>query len=245
MLALIDYGIGNLRSTVFVLVHSPLVGPFTWALVADELRRKGLEAVVPSLADAESAAVPYWKQHAVSAARTLASTPADSALILVGHSGAGPLLPSIRQASHRPVVAYLFVDAGIPKDGASRLDLRAEESPELAEQSRRALASGERFPAWSDADLAEVIPDAERRQRLLAELRPRPLAFFEEPIPVFPGWPDAPCGYLKFSPVYELYAALARENGWVCRELPAGHFHMLVDPVKVAQALLDLRKDVA
>jgi hypothetical protein len=229
---------------VFILVHSPLVGPVTWALVADELRRTGAEAVIPVLEDVEGATEPNWKQHAMSAARTLASIPADRALALVAHSGAGPLLPAIRQVSHRPVVAYLFVDAGIPKDGASRLDLMGEESPDFAMRFRRALASGERFPAWSDADLAEVIPDAERRRHLLAELRPRPLAFFEEPIPVFPGWPDAPCGYLKFSLVYEPYAALARQNGWVCRELPAGHFHMLVDPPEVARALLDLRQDV-
>ncbi len=181
----------------------------------------------------------------MSAARTLASIPAARALTFVAHSGAGPLLPAIRHLSDRPVAAYLFVDAGIPKDGASRLDLIAEESPDFAMQFRQALISGERFPTWSDADLAEVIPDADQRRQMLMELRPRSLGFFEEPIPVFEGWPDAPCGYLKFSPVYEPYAALARKNGWAYRELHAGHFHMLVDPPGVARALLDLRKDVA
>ncbi len=229
---------------MFILVHSPLVGPFTWALVADELRRQSVEAVVPVLHDGETSSEPYWQQNAISVARALESASAHQTLILVGHSGAGLLLPAVRHTSGRPVVAYLFVDAGIPKDGASRLGLMAEESAESAEAFRQALVSDERFPRWSDADLADVIPDANWRARMLLELRPRPLRFFAEPIPVFDGWPDAPCGYLKFSPVYEPYAALARKNGWAYRELPAGHFHMLVDPPGVARALLDLRQDV-
>ncbi len=37
------------RPAVFVLLHSPLVGPLTWGPVADELRRRGIEAIVPAL----------------------------------------------------------------------------------------------------------------------------------------------------------------------------------------------------
>ena len=227
---------------VFVLVHSPLVGPLTWRLVADELQHRGFEVVLPSLDDFEDSGTPYWQQHAASVAQALNSVLADRPLILVGHSGAGLLLPAIRQMTDRRVAAYLFVDAGVPIDGASRLDLRALESPEMAEQSRQALASGERFPNWSDKDLAEVIPDTKLRQGMLAELRPRPLAFFEEPIPVFDGWPDAPCGYLLFTPTYayEVFAARARRDGWAYREMEGGHFHMLVDPKAVADALIDL-----
>ena len=33
----------------FVLVDSPLVGPFTWSLVADELRSRRFAATVPAL----------------------------------------------------------------------------------------------------------------------------------------------------------------------------------------------------
>ena len=230
---------------VFVLLHSPLVGPLTWALAADELRQVGVEVAVPALQDAGGTGEAYWKRHVASVARALAAVPVDRALVLVGHSGAGPLLPAVRQVSGRPVGAYLFVDAGIPEDGVSRLGLMVEESADMAEEFRQALASGARLPAWGDADLAEVIPDAGLRQRMLTELRPRSLAFFEEPLPVFEGWPDAPCGYLKFSSAYAPYAALARSNGWTCRELPGGHFHMLVSPRAVARELVNLRKALA
>jgi len=231
-----------MTNEIFVLIHSPLVGPFTWALAADELRQMNAEVVAPALQDVGGTGEPYWKRHVASVTRALMAAPVDRALILVAHSGAGPLLPPVRQATRRSIAAYLFVDAVLPEDGASRLDLMAQESAEMAEEFRQALASGARFPAWGDSDLAEVIPDAGLRRRMLTELRPRPLAFFEEPLPVFEDWPDAPCGYLKFSSAYAPYAALARSNGWACRELPGGHFHMLVSPRAVARELVNLRK---
>ena len=222
---------------MFVLIHSPLVGPLTWALVADELRHRDIEVVVPSLYDVEDTGAPYWKQHAAAVIRALEPISADRPLILVGHSGAGPLLPAIRQMIPHHVAAYIFADAGIPANGASRLDLF--ESPEAANQFRQAAPDG-LLPIWSDEDLREVIPDAGLRRRFVAELRPLPLAVYEEPIPVFDGWPDAPCGYLLFSPVYATLAARARRDGWAYRELDAGHFHMLVDPKAVANALVEL-----
>ncbi len=74
----------------------------------------------------------------------------------------------------------------------------------------------------------------------MAELRPLPLAVYEEPLPVFEGWPDAPCGYLRFSPAYEVPAERAKREGWECAEFDGGHFHMLNDPSAVADALVRL-----
>ena len=225
---------------IVVLVPSPLVGPATWAPVAAALRERGYAAIVPPLADQDDDPRPTWQQHAESVAQAVAGVDTQAPLILAGHSGAGPLLPAIRRQLDHPVVAYLFVDAGIPRDGASRLDLMAAEAPEWAAAFRQELAAGGRFPAWTDEDLREVVPDAQQRAALLAELRPRPLAFFTEPIPVFPGWPDAPCAYLQFSAAYDVPAAQAQQRGWAYRRLDAGHFHLLVDPAGVAQVMMDL-----
>ena len=234
------------RPPAFVLLHSPLVGPLTWGSVADELRRRGIEAIVPALREGEDAGPPYWRRHAEAVERALAALPADRPPILAAHSGAGPLLPAAREAIGRPVAAYLFVDAGLPRDGASRLDLFGV--PEEVARFRAAAREG-LLPTWGDEDLREVIPDAALRRRFVAELRPLPLAVYEEPLPVFAGWPDAPCGYLRFAatPVYEEPEREARRRGWACAQLPGRHFHMLVDPPAVAQALLDLleRADVA
>jgi hypothetical protein len=76
--------------------------------------------------------------------------------------------------------------------------------------------------------------------RSIAELHPRPLAFFAESIPVFPTWPDAPCYYLQLSAAYETSATQARYRGWASNAMQAGHFHMLVDSVAVTDAILEL-----
>ncbi len=107
--------------SVVVLLHSPLVGPLTWAPVTRELRQRGIGTVLPVLTDQDSSDLPYWVQHAAAVARRLEPMPLDSGLILVGHSGAGPLLPAIGAFSPHPVAGYIFVDAGLPHPGQSRL----------------------------------------------------------------------------------------------------------------------------
>ena len=226
------------KNNMYVLIHSPLVGGLTWVLVADQMRQKGLNVVVPLLLDSPDSLEPLWKQHAESIAQALTYTPKENALTLVAHSGAGPLLPAIRQSLPNPVNAYVFVDAGIPRDSATRLDLMKSEDPEWAEQFEEELARGGRFPTWSMEDLQDIIPDESLREQLVAEIRPRDLSFFTEPIPVFDGWPDAPCVYIQFSAPYDRPAAQARQAGWLTYILEAGHFHMLVDPATVTEMLI-------
>src|SRR5215216_2698863 len=187
------------KNTVYVLVHSPLVGILTWGLVAEEMQQRGLDVIVAGLVDTPDSKAPFWKQHAKSVSQELTDIPKEIALIFVAHSGAGPLLPAIRAAIENSVYAYVFVDAGIPHDGATRLDLMKSEEPEWANQFQEELESGERFPTWSSDDLREVIPNANLREKLVAELHPRALDFFTEPLPVFKEWPDAPGIYILFS----------------------------------------------
>jgi hypothetical protein len=113
------------------------------------------------------------------------------------------------------------------------------EDPEWAAQFREELEQGGRFPTWSFDDLQEVIPDASLRKQMVAELRPRRLDFFIEPIPVFDGWPEAPCVYIQLSPAYDWDADQARRAGWSTSKLEAGHFHMLVDPETVTTLIVD------
>lgn len=229
-------------SFTFVLVHSPIVGPGTWAPVADELRRRGYAVVVSDLGPNEdggnsNGSRPFWLRHTRAVVDALRDEPADRSLVLVGHSGAGALLPVIGRAVQWPIAGYVFVDAGIPHDGQTRLD----DGP-FAEVIHDLYRRGERYPNWTDADLADLIPDATQRQAVLVDLRPPPLAFWEEPIPVFAGWPDAPGAFLRFAPnpAYDASAAEARARGWAYREFQGEHFYAVVDPVAVAAEITEL-----
>lgn len=227
-----------MNNNVYVLIHSPLVGPLTWMSVANQMRQRGLDVIVPILMDSPASKEPFWKQHAESVVQALADIPKNNYVTLVAHSGAGPLLPAIRQSIQNSVNGYVFVDAGIPRNGATRLDLMKSEDPDWAEQFQAELERGERFPYWSFGDLQEVIPDESLRKQLVAEIRPRGLSFFTEPIPVFAGWPEASCVYIRFSAPYERPASQARQAGWRIYEIQAGHFHMLVDAETVTDMIL-------
>jgi len=210
-----------------VLVHSPLCGPSTWSRLAPVLAARGWTVVVPDLRD--DGRPPYWRQHADSVA---AQVPGDLAPVLVGHSGAGALLPSVDVRA----AGYVFLDAGLPgSDGMSRLDIMATESADFAASLRADLDAGGRFPAWTPDDLRDLVPDP---AAFVTDLRPRGLDFFTEPIEVPTSWPGAPGGYVHLSMPYDGPAANAAALGWPVERIPgAGHFHMLIDPVAVADAL--------
>ncbi|GAA1654397.1 alpha/beta fold hydrolase [Actinoplanes couchii] len=206
---------------VFVLMHSPLVGPSTWAGVAALLPH----AVVPSLRDAE----PSWQAVAATVAAAIDRVPAGVRVVLVAHSNAGRFVPAVLGAAARSVDVCLFADAALP--GPARLDLlRAKVGPDGL------------LPRWTDwwdeADVAPMFPDEETR-RLVESEQPRlPLAFFEQQVPVPDGWDSMPCGYLLFSE--RSYGALAEQaggRGWRVEHLPGRHLHQVVDPGAVAAAL--------
>lgn len=226
------------KNNFYVLIHSPLVGAFTWKLVADEMRHRGLSVIVPVLNDSPDSKEPYWKQHVDSVAQAVKHLPKNESVTLVAHSGAGPLLPAIRAAIPNSINAYVFVDAGLPKNGATRLGMMLEEDSEWAGQLQAKLERGGRFPTWSSDDLREIVPDENLRRQLVAEIHPRALDFFTEPIPVFQGWPDASCIYILFSPPYVSAEVQARRDGWKTHKLEAGHFHMLVDAKAVADIII-------
>ena len=218
--------------TAFVLVHSPLVGPLTWAAVADDLRGRGVDAVVPDLGEE-----PSWQAHAVRVATAVQDAGAAGPLVLAGHSGAGPALPAIG-AALTGVAAYLFVDAGLPRQDATRFELLPDG---MAAQLRDRAVEGV-LPPWSswwgDGVLAGLLPDEAVRERFVAELRPVPVALFEERLPVPEGWPEAPCGYARLSDGYDAEVAEARRRGWPVAEIPGHHLEPLTDPANVATALL-------
>ena len=231
-----------MEGRTLVLLHSPLVGVESWGALPEALARGGVEAVaVPVGGDDRP---PFAGRYVAGAvAGTLEAAPRQGPLVLVGHSGAGPLLGAVGAglaARGRPAGGYLFCDAGLPRDGATRLELLAAENAGMAAAFRAELERGGRFPTWDDAELAPLVRDPAARAALVGSLRPRDLAFFTEPLPPAPGWPDAPCGFLRLSPAYDTWAGAAAAEGWPTAALDAGHFHPLADPGAVAAALLGL-----
>jgi hypothetical protein len=220
---------------IFVLVHSPLAGALTWGVVANELHQANIEATLVTLP--RPAAPPYYLQQAESIAKVIEELPAHSLPVLVGHGGAGALLPAVRQLVNRPLYGTILVDSDIPQDGQSRLDRFSD--PAAADALRQSAENG-RLAVWGAADGDDMIAAPLVREMFAAELRPTPLALYEEQIPVFAGWPDSPCGYIQFSPAYSAACQQAQANGWQTCILEGSHFHMLNRAGAVADALVEI-----
>jgi pimeloyl-ACP methyl ester carboxylesterase len=104
----------------FTLVHSPLLGPSAWECVGRELKQRGRSAVVPSLLGVAHEPYPTWRE----VCEAVAAASADRAgnVVLVGHSGAGSLLPAMAGRLSGRVAAMAFVDAFLPPaSGAAHL----------------------------------------------------------------------------------------------------------------------------
>jgi len=200
---------------MYTLVHSPLVGPLTWAPVADRLH-----AAVPSLIDLSP---PYWRSVADKVAATITEP-----TILVAHSNAGLFLPVIAQAA--PVAGCLIVDGRLPGHSGRMHDFL------------RPMVRDGVLPPWTewwgDADLSQLFPDEHTRAAVCAEVPRLPIGYFEEQIPTPAGWDTKPCGYLRFSDVYLAEAKEATRRGWTVEHLPGQHLHQLVDPDAVAERII-------
>jgi hypothetical protein len=225
----------------FVLVHSPLVGPSTWEPVARELERRGREAFVPSLRGVADAPFPQWEH--VPATVAVRSRHVSGAAVLVGHSGAGPLLPAMADAMSCPVAATIFVDAFLPPTAGAAQLLPAELLDQL-----RALAPDGVLPPWAEwfgeDAMRRLVPDDDLRSRLVAEMPRLPVSYFEGTPPVPEGWDHRPCGYVLLSDEpYGVAAADARARGWPVVALAgASHLQLVTDPVAVTGSLLELER---
>ncbi|MDQ1424509.1 MAG: hypothetical protein QOD72_2007 [Acidimicrobiaceae bacterium] len=222
----------------FVLVHSPIVGPATWLPVADALRADGRRVVVPSLLDVARSAPPRWQAVISAIERGLPEVLAKH-VILVGHSGAGPLLPVVSAHLDATVDAYVFVDASVPPlEGATT----AASNSFLA--VLEGLSDKGNLPPWSawwgPGVMEKLVPDPTLRAAIEAELPRMPLSYFTESIPVPAGWADTPSAYLQFSAPYQDDAATALAHGWPVHRIVGQHLHLVVEPNAVAEAVVAL-----
>jgi hypothetical protein len=222
---------------VYVLIHSPSVGPATWAGVAGRLAARGVDVRVPDLTGVGRAAAPYWPAVVDAVRASLADADASRPVVLVGHSNAGLFLPVIGASLARPIARRVFVDALLPEAAGSA----PLAEPEFLEFLRpRADADGV-LPRWTDwfddADVGELFPDADTQRVVLAEQPRLPLAYYQTAVPLPAGWTDEPGAYVLFSGPYEEHAERARDRGWPVHHLPGGHLHQLVAPDAVADLL--------
>ncbi|CAN7351262.1 hypothetical protein LJR219_002007 [Phenylobacterium sp. LjRoot219] len=220
-----------------LLLHTPLLGPYSLRPLANELARLGVEAETPAWPRLSSVADAYYPTLAGSLAATIDGA-GGGPVVLAAHSGAGALIPALAAQLRTPLAGVVFVDAILPHPGRSWFDTAPKE---MRDQLRAGAQMGQ-LPPWDDwwppGALERLVPDAESRAALVDELEPLPLGYFEEPAPTIEL--TAPAAYLQLSGGYEEEARLAGRQGWPVVRLPLNHLAPLSQPQAVAGALASL-----
>jgi hypothetical protein len=221
----------------FVLVHSPLIGVQSWAHVANRLEQRGHDVVVPSLSAATQSDGVLWRAQVEAVAGAVPPFDTHRPVWLVGHSGAGPLLPAIGDAIGSHVVRYVFVDAALPHPGLSRL----EALPPAFADRLRSLDEGGWLPPWSKwfgpGALEQLIPDPKLRSAFIEDLPRIPIRLFEERLPDISGWTGSQGTYIRLSHPYRREADEAAGRGWPVSHVDGDHLWPITHPDDVAGAL--------
>ncbi|MFC5180548.1 hypothetical protein [Actinomadura harenae] len=182
-----------------VLLHTPHASADAWGDLPEMLRSYGFDVVTPDIPDLEGVG------YVARASLIIAATAPDVPLVLVGHGSSGPLLPAIasaQRAAHRPVGAYVFVDASLPRN--ARAFQNHTHATENAQPPSPAPAHANAHGLPNAHGLANThgTGDAHPHVHVNGQVlhrngTPPGQAKAAPPAPVPADWPDAPCGYLR------------------------------------------------
>jgi pimeloyl-ACP methyl ester carboxylesterase len=229
----------------FVLVHGAWHGGWVWRRVADILRGAGHEVLFPSLTGSGD------RSHLLDPKVSLTTHVRDMTnliethglpeVVLCGHSYGG--LVAAQAADQLPdrVARLVFLDAFLPEDGLSLLDLLP--APFRTEMETLARGQGEGWLVPAPPVERLQIPGAADRAWVAERLGPHPLACFDEPSSVTGAWAAIPrltyVAALGFDvPVFDRSRARARTHPtFDYHEAPTGHEIMVEAPETVARIL--------
>ncbi len=157
--------------------------------------------------------------------------------MLVGHSGAGPLLPPVADTLAMRPAQLVFVDAGVPPSSGDAALVPDELAAHLV-----TLANGygllPRWSEWFGADaMRTLVPDDDVLAEIVAELPQLPLSYFHERVPMPDAWTVHRAAYILCSDPYREDAAEAAARGWPITHLPGTHLDIVTRPLAIADTL--------
>ncbi len=213
-----------------VLIHSPLVGAASLLPTAAALERRGWRCRVPT--PPPSTAWRDWTARLADDRLGDLDRP-----ILIAHSAAGLLLPSLAERSNAALL--IFLDARVPPS-------HGKVAPVDADFLRfiDTLPTEDGYlPPWSHwwgaKRLERVISDAKMRAQFESDLPRLSRAWFDDVADV-PEWSARRCGYLQLSNTYAAEAADAASRGWPVVEVDGAHLDPATAPERTGDALLAL-----
>ena len=229
----------------FVVAHGAWSAGWAWKKMRPLLRERGHELYTPSYTGLGERA------HLLRPGIDLSLHIADVLgvieyerlrnFVLVGHSYGGCVISGIAEAVPDAIQSIVFLDAFIPDNGDSTLDLV---QPAVQDVIRGALARGEITVPVRDAAAFKV--NEKDRAWVDSLATPQPIATFTEKLKLTGARERiAKKTYIRASgyPNVSFEKALARvkaDPSWRTYEVPCGHDVMIDDPERLTEILLEV-----
>ena len=241
---------------VYVLVHPAWFGGWCWQKVDTLLRAAGHRVYTPTLTglgERAHLASPEvgLSTHVDDVAGTLVFEDLREA-VLVGNSSAGAVITGVAARAPERVDRVVYLDAFVPADGESVLELIPPERREVMQTLVETEGNGWALPRFAEAPWDTFVPgawnvaDEADLRWILPRLRPTPFRHFSEPLRAEPrgdekprhvyvrcrGWPH---------PRFDRYASRAGSSpDWDLYELEGSHLPYVTAPDDLTALLLEI-----
>ena len=234
----------------FVLVHGAWQTAGTWDLVIPELRAAGHEVWIPLLSGLENDASLLTpniglQTHIEDVVEVLTLEDLHG-VTLVGHSYAGMIITGVAEHALHRLNRLVYVDAFIPCDGQSALDLLPEAIAQSFRQQANDEGEGWRLPAGEKQLDLWGLKAGPAREFVRARLSDFSLNCFQEAIEIpVNAAAKLPRGFIACvadgypaRPIFQRFGDRAKQEGWGYDELRTGHDCHVEMPDAFVSALL-------
>ncbi len=235
----------------FVLVGGFWIGAWAWRDVAARLKRSGHRAFplsLTGLGERKDQASPdiTLETHVADVVHFLVAGDLHD-VVLVGHSGAGAIVNIVAARVPERIAELVFVDSGPVLEGACIADFSGPTG--RADMVAKSVDVRVPLPSWSEIGETSLAGlDAANRSFFRSLAVPQPLRVAIDPVRLGGTVPaDLPKrAILCTIPLDALRQMIASGNPWFApmggpewtlETLPTGHWPMLSEPVKLADAV--------
>jgi pimeloyl-ACP methyl ester carboxylesterase len=233
----------------FVIVHGGWGGGWEWTPVARRLRERGHEVFTPTLTGlgerAHLGSDVGLTDHIEDVLAVFQFEELRD-VVLCGQSYGGMVVTGVADRIPDAVRLLVYLDAFVPADGQAVRDLVGGEFLKVIQQLEE--GGGGAFPYPEELWPPEGLIPEETRSRYIARMLPHPLRTMIEPVRLSGKVEGPPRAFVRCTggehadAEEELapFAARARAEGWIYREMPTPHDLHLFDPDGTAAIVQDL-----
>ncbi|MGY1635827.1 alpha/beta fold hydrolase [Geodermatophilus sp. SYSU D00742] len=240
----------------FVLVHPAWFGGWCWRRVAPALRAAGHEVSTPTLTGLGDRA--HLLDHGIDLTTHVEDVVGLlvyedlEQVVLVANGSGGVVVTGVADRVPERIAELVYVDAFVPEDGQSLLDLLTPDRRADLEALARDEGDGWLVPRPAPRPWEEVLPrlwgvtDPADTAWVLPRLHSTPLGHFSRPVHLTSAAArQLPRSYLRCTrhpqPTFDRHARQAREAaGWRYRELASLHIPQVTCPDRLTDVLLEL-----